>query len=59
MREVICEPAAAFGHTAQCPDCKALILVTGEPQKIKCACGAEWFATWHRFGDPIIKIKST
>lgn len=56
MRKVICKPFAAFGHSAACPDCKALTLVTGPPQKVKCTCGAEWFATWHRFGDPVINF---
>ena len=59
MREVVCKKAAAFGHTAKCPDCGSLTLVTGPPQKVKCVCGAEWFATWFRHGDPVIKIQST
>jgi hypothetical protein len=55
MRKVNCKEAAGLGHSAECPDCKALTLVTGPPQKVKCACGAEWFATWYRYGDPVIR----
>jgi hypothetical protein len=58
MRSVICEPHA-LGHSAECPQCKALTLVTGPPQIVKCACGAEWFATWHRFGDPVAKVEAS
>ena len=59
MRKVTCVSFGALGHSAECPDCKALTLVIGPPQKVKCTCGAEWFATWHRYGDPIINVDTS
>lgn len=49
----------ALGHTAECPKCKSLALVTGPPTEIKCVCGETYQVTWWRFGDPVISIKTT
>lgn len=56
MQKVICKLLLWAGHSAECPECKSKLLVTGPPQIVKCPCGAEWFATWHRFGDPVINF---
>lgn len=55
MREVQCKQLVWGAHSAECPDCKSKLLITGAPQKVTCPCGAEWFATWWRYGDPVIR----
>jgi ribosomal protein S27E len=56
MRTVLGKPNA-LGHSAECPECKSLALVTGPPTEIKCLiCGTTYRVMWHRYGDPIICI---
>mgnify|MGYP007082305277 CR=1 FL=1 len=56
LRQVQCKPCWG-GHAGICPDCKSSTLITCEPCVVKCGCGAQWFATWWRYGDGIINTK--